>query len=412
VSQSTSGWPIEQVVEILEKVDLFAGLSREDLEEMAGIVGGTTAKAGEAVFEEGDTGDAFYIVFQGAVELVKARPDDTEERLAIRRNGEGFGEMSLLNAAPRSATARCVEESQLIIVPRDAFRELLGGDSLALRMMTMLAQALRAMDVRLTHAGLSAAVPVDDATAGDDDDGADAMEQLLTGANDPNRISRAMQATFLPTEAPEVEGYDLAGGTTVEERGRGGSTWDFVRLPDGRWAFLTLDVREDGHPPAFPIGVARAVFRAMLRTNPETPEELLRNTNEALTEVTTEGMDQFVEVGVLILDGEKLHWASAGRVPGGVIRRDGTFEEFGSHGPPLGMMGGFNFAFQEFTLSEGDSVLVLSHGSQGLFMGAADLVAQFHGKPADEIVQTLHKAIRKAQGESHTEASVIYARRL
>jgi hypothetical protein len=98
-------------------------------------------------------------------------------------------------------------------------------------------------------------------------------------------------------------------------------------------------------------------------------------------------------------------------VPGGVIRRDGTFEEFGAHGPPLGVLGGFKYAVQEFPMGAGDTALVLSHASPGLFLGAADLVAQLHGKPAGDVVATLHRAIRKAQGENRTETSVLYARK-
>ncbi|MEE2900448.1 MAG: cyclic nucleotide-binding domain-containing protein, partial [Gemmatimonadota bacterium] len=46
-------------------------------------------------------GHDFYVVFNGAVEISKARPDGTAERLAARRKGDGFGEMALLNDAPR-----------------------------------------------------------------------------------------------------------------------------------------------------------------------------------------------------------------------------------------------------------------------------------------------------------------------
>lgn len=124
-----------------------------------------------------------------------------------------------------------------------------------------------------------------------------------------------------------------------------------------------------------------------------------------------EGLDQFVEMGVLIADGDALEWASADRVPGGLIRRDGTFEELGAHGPPLGMMEGFKYKVRRLEVGVGDTAFVLSHAPQGLFLGAADLMAQLHGKPAGEVVSTLHRAIRKAQGESRTETSVLYARR-
>jgi hypothetical protein len=75
------------------------------------------------------------------------------------------------------------------------------------------------------------------------------------------------------------------------------------------------------------------------------------------------------------------------------------------------MMGGFKYNAQSFSMGSGDTAFVLSHASPGLFLGAADLMAQLHGKPAGEVVSTLHKAIRKAQGNQRSETSVLYARK-
>lgn len=391
MSDNAHGWSTEQVVGLLQKVDLFEGLPDEDLRRIAGIVGGLALDQGEVLFEEGEPGDAFYIVFQGAIEIVKARPDGSEERLAIRRGGDAFGEMALLNDAPRSATARAADATQLMRVGRGDFEVLLGGDSLALRMMRVLSKALRALGVRF-----ASVEKVQDAGA-----------RVRTDAYE---LSRVIQAGLLPRTAPRIEGFDVAAGTTTEETGRGGSVWDWIALADGRTALLTLDVRQDGFPPAHHLGAARAVLRGLATDRANVPE-LLARTNDALSSAAIEGLDQFVEVGILVPSPGTLEWACAGRVPGGVIRRDGSFEEFASHGPPLGMMGGFQYKAQRFTMNAGDTAFVLSHGTQGLFLGAADLVAQLHGKPAGEVVSTLHKAIRKAQGEQRTETSVLYARR-
>jgi CRP-like cAMP-binding protein len=391
VSEQTHGWSTEQVVDLLQKVDLFEGLPEEDLGRIAEIVGGVSFEKDEVIFEEGEPGDAFYIVFKGAVQILKARPDGTEEKLAVRRDGEAFGEMALLNDAPRSATARAHGACQLMTVGREDFQELLGGDSLALRMMRVLSKALRALGIRF-----ASVEKIQDSGA-----------KVRTDVYD---VSRIMQAGLLPTEAPRVEGFDVAAGTTTEEAGRGGSVWDWMTLGDGRAALITLDVRQDGLPPAHHLGVARAVLRGLAGDQTTLPG-LLAKANEALSAAAVEGLDQFVEVGLLVAGPDGVEWASAGRVPGGVIRRDGSFEEFGAHGPPLGMLGGFKYNVQKFSLNAGDTALVLSHASQGLFLGAADLVAQLHGKPAGEVVTTLHRAIRKAQGEERTETSVLYARK-
>jgi CRP-like cAMP-binding protein len=94
VSENEHGWSTEEVIALLHKVDLSEGLPHEDLESIASIIGGLTIEAGELLFEEGDPGHDFYVVFNGAVEISKARPDGTAERLAARRKGDGFGEMA------------------------------------------------------------------------------------------------------------------------------------------------------------------------------------------------------------------------------------------------------------------------------------------------------------------------------
>lgn len=223
-------------------------------------------------------------------------------------------------------------------------------------------------------------------------------------------ISRVMQARLIPQTAPRLDGYEIAAGTTTEDAGLGGSVWDWIDLGEGRVALLTFDVHQDGFPAAFHVGTARAVLRTLV---PEVlqVDRMLARANDALSASAVEGLDQFVEVGLMLADSEGITWASAGRVPGGIIRRDGSFEEFAAHGPPLGMMGGFKYTMQRFPMAVGDTAFALSRGSQGLALGAADLVAQLHGKPAGEVVGTLHRAIRKAQGEERTETSVLYARK-
>jgi hypothetical protein len=62
-------------------------------------------------------------------------------------------------------------------------------------------------------------------------------------------------------------------------------------------------------------------------------------------------------------------------------------------------------------LGAGDAVIVLSAVSQGIFRGAADLVASLQGKPAGEVVSTLHKGLAKAQPEVPAEASVLFVRK-
>lgn len=378
-------WTVDEILPLLERVELLEGLPETELRGVAEIARGTRVEAGRDLFAEGDPGDAWYVVYSGAVEIRKG-----DEKLAVRRKGDAFGEMALLDDAPRSATARVVEDAQLLMVPRDDFRRLLGDDSLAIRMMNVLSTALRALGTRF------AAV---------DSGGSEASADLVAA-------SRLIQRGMVPHAAPRVEGFDVAAGTTLEDTGRGNTIWDHVTLPDGRSALLVLDVRADGFPPGHVAGTARAALRAAADSASDAAE-LLRAANRTLAATHVEGVDQFVECGVLIVGEGRVTWASAGRVPAGVLGREGAFHPLGSHGPPLGMMDGFRYGSEERELGAGDSALVLSGGSNGLFRGAADLVAQVHGKPAGEVVGTVHRAIRKAQEAEPVkeEISVIYLRK-
>jgi len=224
--------------------------------------------------------------------------------------------------------------------------------------------------------------------------------------------SRLMQRTMVPAKAPRIQGFEVAGGTMLEEDGRGNTTWDHFPMSDGRTAIIVLDVRSGGLPAAFPAGLVRAALRTAAEWTDD-PAQLLRSANHALSEMHVEGLDQFVECGVVVVADEAVRWACAGRMPAGVLVRDGTLRQLASHGPPLGMMGGFEYGSDRISMGAGDTVLILSSGPIGLFRGAADLVAQVHGKPAGEVVKTVHRAIRKSQqgAGSPQEMSTIYLRR-
>ena len=83
----------------------------------------------EVIFHQGDPGDSLHVVNSGAVKIVLPSPEGMEAIIATLRPGDFFGELSLLDGAPRSATAVALEASETLALPRDAFRELLDQDT-------------------------------------------------------------------------------------------------------------------------------------------------------------------------------------------------------------------------------------------------------------------------------------------
>ncbi len=225
-----------------------------------------------------------------------------------------------------------------------------------------------------------------------------------------DEISRTIQRGLLPSEAPRISGFDIAAGTSLVDEGPGRTLWDFFELKDGRVGLVNLTVKGSGLPPAHYLAVARSLLRELGRDHDDL-QGFLARINSGLSTAVVEGMDQYVDAGVLLPSDGGVEWAGAGICPGAVIRRDGVFQEFGSHGPPLGMMEGFQYGTERLELGAGDSVIVLSEVSQGVFRGAADLVASLQGKPVGEVVTTLHKALAKAQPDQPVEASVLFVRK-
>ena len=151
MTAETQEYQPQEALRVLRGAGLFKGLSDTALQSVVEVAQSVNVPAGESLFEEGDAGDAFYDMAYGVMALVKTVPGGGEEKLAVRRAGDAFGEMAILNDAPRSATARAVEDSQLLRVPREDFESLLGGDGLSLRMLKALSTALRALNVRFVH---------------------------------------------------------------------------------------------------------------------------------------------------------------------------------------------------------------------------------------------------------------------
>ncbi len=134
----------ELIVASLRGSALFARVDGAALGDIARHLRKRRFRRNEIIFHQGDPGDALHVVSTGAVKIVLPSPDGEEAIIATLRNGDFFGELALLDGAPRSATAVAIEASETWSLPRDAFRELLDRDA-ALRdaLLAGLARELR-----------------------------------------------------------------------------------------------------------------------------------------------------------------------------------------------------------------------------------------------------------------------------
>jgi CRP-like cAMP-binding protein len=134
---------VEKVL-FLKSIDLFRALPGEELAQIAEIAEEVPASGGDIVFTEGEPGDALYIVLEGRVQVRKG-----DRKLAELGERECFGEMSVLDAEPRSATVAALSEAMLLKIGREEFKDILGErPEIAAGIMKVLSRRLRNANTR------------------------------------------------------------------------------------------------------------------------------------------------------------------------------------------------------------------------------------------------------------------------
>jgi CRP-like cAMP-binding protein len=366
LAQSTT----QKLSQALRKVQLFEGLSDEDVLRIQQVAENVELNAGQVLFEEGKKGDTFYVVLRGRVELVKRARDGSEQKLAVAREGEAFGEMALLNQTPRSATARALEAAQLLEISRDAFDSLLGADSFPVRMLRGISKALWAMSVRFTSNQAK---------------GGDAREIVRS-------LSQVMQKSIQPSGVPQVPGFSVMAQTSASEKGDGESTWDWFRLGDGRVAFALLRARSDGLPAGYPLVLARTLLRELGKDEVDL-SQLLARVNDALLSARVAGVSQQVECALVALQDGELTWAAAGPVSAAVVREGGSVVDLPAEASALGGDRGSAYRSIAIPVMPGDSFLSMARAAKGALALGKTVTADMVDAEAPDVVRGVAAAI-------------------
>lgn len=116
------------VAQSLRQCALFVHVSDRALAELARQLRRRKFRRNEVIFHQGDPGDSLHIVTSGAVKVALPSTEGEEAIIATLRPGDFFGELSLLDGAPRSATVVALDSAETMALPRTAFLELLDAD--------------------------------------------------------------------------------------------------------------------------------------------------------------------------------------------------------------------------------------------------------------------------------------------
>jgi serine phosphatase RsbU (regulator of sigma subunit) len=361
---------------MLEQFPLFSSLPAHELEAVASLAQIRRYPPGTVLFYEGDPSNAFLIILEGNLEVIKDLGSDTEQRLAVLGVGEYLGEMSLfLGQLTRSASARTLSETALVEFSRIEFEALIKRQpEMAFQLMKEMSQRIRSQgdistrDLRAKNQRLEQAFEELKA----------AQAQIIEQEKLAYELSmaRQIQEALLPEELPVLDGWDL-GAYWQPARSVSGDFYDFIMLSDRYLAIVVGDVTDKGVPAALVMAVTRSVIRAIARVACASygcisPGNLLEQINEVLCPDMP--MSMFVTCLLAVLDVETgvLMYASAGHPPLYHCNHNGV-SPLRARGIPLGLFSGTSYEELETQIAEGDSLLMFSDGLTEAHDGTDDM---------------------------------------
>ena len=128
----------------LSHLDLFKGLTVEQLDAIARIVSDKEYKKGQIIFSEGDEGEGFYLVISGRVKVYKLSPEGKEQIMHIFGPGKPFAEVPVFGGSCYPANAEAMDRCNLFFFPKKDFISLIKANpSLAMNMLASLSQRLK-----------------------------------------------------------------------------------------------------------------------------------------------------------------------------------------------------------------------------------------------------------------------------
>jgi serine phosphatase RsbU (regulator of sigma subunit) len=344
---------------LLKDIELFDGVTPEEIENILRIGHIRDYPADVMLFHEGDPGDYFSIILEGQVDIIKFMGTPEERLLVIMNPGEFLGEMSLLHPdQKRTAGARTRTAFRQLEMTKEDFKMLLSEQpEVALRVMQEMSQRLRNHEHAIIHDLRQRNQELIQAYK----ELQEAQEQLIEKEKLEHELAlaRGIQESSLPTQLPQPEGWHVA-ACWQPARTVSGDFYDVLQQPQNMLRFFIADVSGKGVPAALVMATSRSVLRTLIFQD-DSPARIFASANEVLFEQTPPNMFITCFLGILDLNSGHLRYANAGHnLP---YKLGGTdVIELYAKGMPLGMLPGSQYDDHETILECGERIFLYSDG--------------------------------------------------
>lgn len=346
----------------LSQVPLFQSLPADEVRLLLNAYKTWDAPVGSFILYEGEPSNDFHVILQGQVEIIRSLGSPEESHLGVRQPGEFIGEIGLLNqGAPRTATARVVQDARVLTITYEDF------DKLLKRYPELAYEMARALSSRITQALNETIRNLRDRNeklqqAYDDLRAAQAQIIEKEKLEHSLQVAREIQYSILPTRIPQMDGYDI-GALMMPAQAVGGDFYGVYELDDEHVALIVGDVSDKGMPAAIFMAQSHALLRASTESGANVVA-VLRRVNELLFEMNARDLFVTVIYGILDKSNGEFHYARAGHELPLLLHTNGeiSIPAMGL-GAPLGMFENPALDEQTIVIPPGGFMLLYSDGS-------------------------------------------------
>jgi len=131
---------------MIKKNELFSKLSQRDIGKILGLLVLRKFKKGDVIFNQREIGRNLFIVKSGTVEIVIGSKTQKSKILSLIEENEFFGELALLGAKYRTASAICKTDCEVYVISRNNFKKLLKNRRFTMALLYTLANRLKKAD--------------------------------------------------------------------------------------------------------------------------------------------------------------------------------------------------------------------------------------------------------------------------
>lgn len=343
------------ILKILQAVPIFSGLNSSLIRKILPLLKSEEFRKNFKIIEEGSIGDSMYIILQGSVRVTKYGHNQQEIPISSMGSGSYFGELSLVDRLPRSANVTTNEDSNLLILKREAFEKLLEENkdfainfyrncmketmariretasnlTISQNVLYQKSSRLDMIDVDLSHARV--------------------IQDYFLNTNllaDKNALIEGVKQSYIYKPYIEV----------------GGDFINIAKLSPEKLGIVIADVMGHGISAALATGVMKSAFTLFVREYGEDPVILMSKMNAHFYEIFT-SLYATSYYALIDMSNKKIRMTKAGHNHPLVWKNSiHSFVNLQSPGPGLGIIPDAQYDEIVIDIEPGDKILFYTDG--------------------------------------------------